>query len=356
MRSNSPLALPSPLREALIAESAQLDSPDAWPQTSLRLLADRDLLGAAVPAEFGGTALSPVESVERHIALSEACLVTAFVLSQRDAACHRIALSPDVGLKRSLFPRLARGEAFATVGISHLSTSRQHCGRPAVQATHSQSGYVLSGSIPWVSGARFADEIVVGGTLDDGTQVLGVVPRAAPGVAIGPSLELMALSASQTASIELRDVLIPHERILAGPVVGVMRQGPAGTGSLTTSALAVGAASASLSRLQAEAVLRPDLGPVMEALAAERDAVLHEMRNAAAISPISGAAVESVRRRANSLVLRAAQAGLAASKGAGFVRGHPAERGVREAMFFLVWSCPQPVVSAALKEFACLDD
>jgi hypothetical protein len=40
-------------------------------------------------------------------------------------------------------------------------------------------------------------------------------------------------------------------------------------------------------------------------------------------------------------VLRAGQAALTASKGAGFVAGHPAERLVRESMFFLVWSCPQ---------------
>jgi hypothetical protein len=64
--------------------------------------------------------------------------------------------------------------------------------------------------------------------------------------------------------------------------------------------------------------------------------------------------MESIRQRANSLVLRAAQAWLAACKGAGFVTGHPAERLVREAMFFLVWSCPQPVLAAALREFACV--
>ena len=37
-----------------------------------------------------------------------------------------------------------------------------------------------------------------------------------------------------------------------------------------------------------------------------------------------------------------------ATKGAGFVRGHVAEHSVREALFFLVWSCPQPVLTAAL--------
>jgi hypothetical protein len=34
------------------------------------------------------------------------------------------------------------------------------------------------------------------------------------------------------------------------------------------------------------------------------------------------------------------------------VAGHPAERLAREAMFFLVWSCPQAVSSRLLKEFS----
>ena len=63
--------------------------------------------------------------------------------------------------------------------------------------------------------------------------------------------------------------------------------------------------------------------------------------------------MESIRQRANSLVIRAAQASLGAAKGAGFVHGHPAERAVREAMFFLVWSCPQPVVESTLKALMC---
>ena len=59
-----------------------------------------------------------------------------------------------------------------------------------------------------------------------------------------------------------------------------------------------------------------------------------------------------LRAHANSLVVRAAQAALTASKGAGFVTGHPAERLVRESMFFLVWSCPQSVTSAVMCELA----
>jgi hypothetical protein len=55
-------------------------------------------------------------------------------------------------------------------------------------------------------------------------------------------------------------------------------------------------------------------------------------------------------------VLRATQAALVAAKGAGYVAGHPAGRWCREAMFFLVWSCPQPVLAANLCELAGLRD
>ena len=51
---------------------------------------------------------------------------------------------------------------------------------------------------------------------------------------------------------------------------------------------------------------------------------------------------------------RAAQAALTAAKGAGFVRGHPAERLARESLFFLVWSCPQAGSGAVLCELAGL--
>ena len=63
-------------------------------------------------------------------------------------------------------------------------------------------------------------------------------------------------------------------------------------------------------------------------------------------------AAELLRQRANSLVLRATQAALVTAKGAGYVQGHPVGRWCREALFFLVWSCSQPVVSANLCELA----
>jgi len=56
------------------------------------------------------------------------------------------------------------------------------------------------------------------------------------------------------------------------------------------------------------------------------------------------------------LALRATQAALASAKGAGYLAGHPAGRWCREALFFLVWSCPAPVLQANLCELAGIAD
>ena len=56
----------------------------------------------------------------------------------------------------------------------------------------------------------------------------------------------------------------------------------------------------------------------------------------------------TLRAKANALVLRATQAALTACKGVGFVHPHPAQRWARQALFFLVWSCPRPAAEATL--------
>jgi alkylation response protein AidB-like acyl-CoA dehydrogenase len=327
-----------------------------WPAEQISLLAQARTLTWGLPPEFGGTAASEIQVLAAYERLAAACLTTTFVLTQRNAACQRIAASDNFEIKSELLPPLCRGEIFATVGISHLTTSRQHVAKPVVSAIEDGDNFVLSGTVPWVTGARAAGHIVTGGTLGDGRQVLMAVPTSTAGLERQEPMRLLALSASQTATVVLNEVRVPRRNLLFGPIEQVMKHGGGGAGSLTTSTLALGLTAAVLRRLKLETQRRAELIPISQALEAEHSSARSELYLAASGSGGMAPTAESVRQKANSLVLRAAQAYLAASKGAGFVVGHPAERAVREAMFFLVWSCPAPVVSAALREFACVID
>jgi alkylation response protein AidB-like acyl-CoA dehydrogenase len=250
---------------------------------------------------------------------------------------------------------LLAGEAFATVGISHLTTSRQHLAVPVMRVIEGggAGAYRMTGVAPWVTGAVHADVIVLAGTLDDGRELLAALPTDHPAMVRGPGAGLVALSASCTDQVRLEDYPVTAEMVIAGPHRDVMRSGfGAGTGGLQTSTLAIGLARAAVDYLAKEGERRVELGRVAESLGREVGLLEERLMGASAGS---GEDTHAIRGEANRLVLRATQAALVAAKGAGFVEDHPVGRWCREALFFLVWSCPHPVASGQLCELAGLD-
>jgi alkylation response protein AidB-like acyl-CoA dehydrogenase len=165
--------------------------------------------------------------------------------------------------------------------------------------------------------------------------------------------------------VQFENVFVPEDCLLAGPIENVMSSGIGGrTGGLQTSALALGLTRAALDYIAAQAEQRAELHESLTSLEKNWTRLLEQMIELAESNdPCSIAASantletrsfdnESLRRDANDLVLRSTHAALATAKGAGFVASHPVARWCREALFFLVWSCPQKVVTANLCQFA----
>jgi alkylation response protein AidB-like acyl-CoA dehydrogenase len=311
-----------------------------WRSGAFAALAHSGLLAAFIPAERGGTAAAEAGLVAALVEVAERCLTTALALTQWAAAVRIIAGGP-ADVKQELLPPLARGDTLTTVGISQLTTSQRHLGRPALAATRDGEAWRLDGICPWVTGADSTQTIVTGAATDDGGQMFFVVPTDAPGLSIDPPLQMLGLTGSRTSAVHFAGVRPTHA--LPPPATGGVR-----TGGLSTTALAVGAARASATVITTEAATRPGLAGIAAEFRAEIDAVESRLMNGAA-SGIDPADRDRLRADANSLVVRAAQAALTASKGAGYVTGHPVERLVRESLFFLVWSCPQAVTD----EFLC---
>ena len=340
----------------LAAWRGSLEPDGVWPARQMARLAESGVFGWLIPRRWGGSELDELAILNGYLELADACLTSAFILTQFNSAVQKLVTCGCEDLQETCLPRLARGECFTTVGISHLTTSRSRGPGPAVTAEPVGTGYRMRGHIPWVTGARAAQLIVVGGTCSNGEQLLAVVESTDPGLTIAPPLQFLALTASQTGPIELRDVIVRPEQIVAGPAPEVLKIGSrSGTGSLTTSALALGTARSTLRALRIETQSTPCFESVVSQLADEGLSVEQALLAASRNEPGAWSA-EQVRLRANSYVTRLAQTYLAAAKGTGFVSGHPAERAVREAMFFYVWSCPQSVVQGNLQELACRDE
>jgi alkylation response protein AidB-like acyl-CoA dehydrogenase len=329
----------------LTDHAAAADAAAVWPEASWQALCQGGVTAWCIPRIFGGHERDAAALLDGYGNLAGACLTTCFILSQRDAACRRIRDSGNDALCRELLPPLAGGETFTTVGLSQLTTSRQHLA-PPLWARLEGDTVVLDGVMPWVTGAALADHLVTGVVLDDDRQLLLVVPRDTPGLEVGPPLDLMALEGSLTAEVRCKEVRVDRRWVLAGPAERVMAGGR-GAGSLETSCLALGLAGAAVRYLQQEASRRPEWQKVGAASARSQLKLESQMRDLA----VAGAGAEAAARlrgQANALVLHASQTALAAAKGSGFLRSHPAQRWARQALFFLVWSCPRPALEGTL--------
>jgi alkylation response protein AidB-like acyl-CoA dehydrogenase len=336
--------------KTLTAHAQAADDALVWPAASWEALARDGVLGWNIDQTDGGAGFDYLALLKGYEQLAAACLTTCFILSQRESAVRHLKGMADENIRRDLLASLVSGAGFATVGLSQLTTSRQHQ-QPVLTARDLGDRFLLDGTIPWVTGAAQANHIVIGAVTDKNLQFTAALPTTLPGVQIGPPLDLMALRGSLTAEVRLDKVELDRQWLLAGPVEKVLATGKGGVGGLETSCLALGLAGAAIDYLAQEATRRPDLKESAGNLEQDRVKIRQVMHTLARAGG-TPETIADLRTQANSLVLRATQVALTAAKGAGFLKNHPAQRWVRQAMFFLVWSCPRPTTQTTLAQLA----
>jgi alkylation response protein AidB-like acyl-CoA dehydrogenase len=343
----------------LVGRLAELDGPAddrlEWSSALWSEIAQAGVTRWSLPADFGGEACPRPLLVERYAQLAGGSLTAVFILSQHDAGVRRLLVAPPTSAASGWLAKIGEGRAFTTVGISHLTTSRRLGAQPVRAKLDSPGIYRLNGTVPWVTAAGRADVLVTGAPLDDGRQMLCAVPTDRPGVEVRPPFPLAALQASCTAEVVLCDVRVDARELLAGPANDLLASpGAVGTAGLETSALALGQARAALEALIELAPDRSDLAEPLDALCESWQTTWAQLIAQAQGRSDAAASPTQIRSQANSLVLRSTQAYLTARRGAGFLRSDPAQRWARQALFFLVWSCPTPVAQAAIRDLAGL--
>lgn len=345
----------------LRSEAGTLNAPKDFPVSTIRKCSAIE------------TALSNDSSavLRFYIWLASGCLTTAFIMTQRSAALHRIETSENEFSRTRLLASIQLGDSYATVGISHLTTSRRHLSQPPLGAVRVANGWILDGFSPWVTGGGYAEWLIVGAVEVDQVQAAAVeskpnellfaIERNRLGVVVDPSSELMALNASATGSVRFEHVQVNARDVLHGPIPNVMEVSSrksslnsvagssGGAGGLHTSALAIGHAAQAIEYLLGESKVRSDILAVADGLQRQWKSILEELLGTE--RGVGSQDANALRKRSNDLALNSTQAALVAAKGVGFASNHDVGRWCREAMFFLVWSCPQSVAQAHLCSF-----
>ncbi|HEY0451012.1 acyl-CoA dehydrogenase family protein [Actinophytocola sp.] len=198
----------------LVADQAgKWDTTGRLPEPLLRELGELGLLCAQVSTEHGGLGMSSLRNGELTASVGSLCGSLRSVQTSHGMAAWSIQRLADPGQRESFLRPLTSG-TLAAVGFSEpaagsdLSAIRTRIHRDGDQV-------VVDGRKMWVTGAGYADLLVIVGRYGDHAAAV-VVPTATPGVRIDRVADPVGCRAAGHADVRLDGVRLPARNVLGG--------------------------------------------------------------------------------------------------------------------------------------------
>lgn len=192
--------------EAVGGRADEWDLAGRIPDEVVRRLAERGVLCPDVPTEFGGLGLSAAELGEFTADVGSRCSSLRSLMTSQGMVAWAVRRFGEQRQQATYLPRLASG-ALAAVAFSERQAGSDLAAmttRVAVTGDRVE----ISGSKIWVTGAAYADLLLIFGRHADGAAAV-LVPTDAPGVRVTRVPDPMGCRAAGHADVELDGVTLP---------------------------------------------------------------------------------------------------------------------------------------------------
>ncbi|MBJ7337560.1 acyl-CoA dehydrogenase family protein [Mycolicibacterium sp.] len=216
------------------------ESRSAFPRDVLHAMADAGLYQIPYAADVGGRGLE-FPMLAAATVLEEMAYFTPGVASALyDGQALLVGRTLDAApahIRGDYLPRLIRGEIVGSFATSEPGASTDLSVK-AMQSTATpvSGGYRLTGHKRWITNSCAAD-IMTTLCLVDGQHAMLLVDMHADGVVVGEPDKKMGNRLQLTSDVELTDVFVPDDHVIAGPGRGLR----AALESLTLGRIGVGA-------------------------------------------------------------------------------------------------------------------
>jgi glutaryl-CoA dehydrogenase len=198
---------------------------ESFDREILREMGQLGLLGATIPAEYGGAGLGYVAYglIARAVERVDSGYRSAMSV-QSSLVMYPIFAYGSEEQRRKYLPGLASGELVGCFGLTEPDAGSDPGGMRTT-AKKTDNGYVLSGAKMWITNSPIADVFVVWAKSEaHGGKIRGfVLEKGMPGLAAPQVKQKLSLRASITGEIVMdgvevgEDALLPNVEGLKGP-------------------------------------------------------------------------------------------------------------------------------------------
>lgn len=197
----------------------RIDEEGEYPKDVMQRFGDAGLYSQHLMGEGISADVDMPLAIEAMSLVGYECLSTAFCVWCHDACGWYLENTDNIALKESLRPTIASGESLGATGLSNPMKFYSDIERLRVSGKRVAGGYLVNGSLPWVSNLTEDHYFgVVFENADDTDQrVMAIVRCDHDGVRLCDGGRFVALEGSGTFAIRFKDCFIPDEAILADP-------------------------------------------------------------------------------------------------------------------------------------------
>jgi alkylation response protein AidB-like acyl-CoA dehydrogenase len=212
------------MAEGLVRERAVVgelvgDQPAEWdlagelPVALLRKLGAEGILCAEVPTAFGGLGASSQDNGELTAYTGSLCSSLRSIMTSQGMAAWTIQRFGDREQRRRYLASLTSGQLAAVAFSEPDAGSDLSAIRTVIQP--SGDSVLIDGQKMWITGARYADLVLVLGRCGDGAAAV-MVPSDTPGVRVEPVTDPLGCRAAGHSHVRLDGVRLPASCVLGG--------------------------------------------------------------------------------------------------------------------------------------------
>ena len=322
----------------------------------------RKLGAAGAYATFTGAAAGRNlnAAIDGMSEVAEICGASGFMVWCQNTLTWYVANTENEALKARLLDKVSRADTLGGTGLSNPMKSFYGIEKLRLKGTRVEGGYRVNGALPWVSNLGAGHLFGTIFELADGGKVMFLAECGAQGVTLMHCDPFLAMDGTGTYGVEFRDAFISDDMVLAHEAMPFVKKIRAGF-VLLQAGMAIGIVRDCIEIMEKT---KPSLGHVNKFLTGQQPedfaaalADLGTQVRAMAANPYEPSdafwrSVVELRLKAGEATMAAAHAAMLHTGARGYLKGHRAQRRMREAYFVGIVTPATKQLSKMLAEMA----
>jgi acyl-CoA dehydrogenase len=199
------------------------DEKDELPVWVLQKANDAGIMNTDIPEEYGGKGYGLVEGAIVTEEIAAACPGLATSIFDNSLGFEPIVISDNDHLKEKYLPEIAKNSKRICFATSEPMMGSDVAGMQC-RAEKDGDDYILNGTKYWITNSGVADYMTIFATIDPDKKHEGIcafiVEKDWEGVRVGRHIPKLGQRTSNTAGINLKNVRVTAENMLAPPGKG----------------------------------------------------------------------------------------------------------------------------------------